>query len=70
MAGAAVQPWRLRGGETVGVADRDGFRAFARPGYVLIATSFELEALGEGARLSTETPVQPTDATAARAFRH
>jgi hypothetical protein len=29
---------------------------------------FELEALGDGTRLSTETRVQPTD-TAARAFR-
>jgi len=49
--------------------DLGGFRAFARPGFVLIATSFGLEALGEGTRLSTETRVQPTDAAAARAFR-
>ncbi|MGH2991074.1 MAG: hypothetical protein ACRDMA_14690 [Solirubrobacterales bacterium] len=49
--------------------DLDGFRAFARPGFVRIATSFELEALGEGTRLSTETRVQPTDAAAACAFR-
>jgi hypothetical protein len=69
VAGAAGQPWRLRGGETGEVIDLDGFRAFARPGFVLIATSFELEALGEGTRLSTETRVQPTDAAAARAFR-
>lgn len=69
VAGAAGQPWRLRGGETADVADLDGFRAFARPGFVLIATSFELEALGDGTRLSTETRVQPTDAAAARAFR-
>jgi hypothetical protein len=69
VAGAAAQPWRLRGGETDDVVDLDGFRAFARPGFVLIATSFELEALGGGTRLSTETRVQPTDAAAARAFR-
>jgi hypothetical protein len=69
VAGAAGRPWRLRGGETADVADRDGFRAFTRPGYVMIATSFELEALGDGTRLSTETRVQPTDAEAARAFR-
>jgi hypothetical protein len=70
VAGAAGQPWRLRGGErTADVVDRDGFRAFARPGFVLIATSFELEALGDGTRLCTETRVQPTDAAAARAFR-
>jgi hypothetical protein len=69
VAGAAAQPWRLRAGETPDVAGLDGFRAFARPGFVLIATSFELEALGDGTRLSTETRVQPTDAAAARAFR-
>lgn len=69
VAGAAGQPWRLRGGETADVIDIDGFRAFARPGFVLIATSFELEALGDGTRLSTETRVQPTDPAAARAFR-
>jgi hypothetical protein len=69
VAGAAGQPWRLRGGATANVVDLDGFRAFARPGFVMIATSFELEALGDGTRLSTETRVQPTDAAAARAFR-
>jgi hypothetical protein len=69
VAGAAGQPWRLRGGKTADVVDLDGLRAFARRGFVLIATSFELEALGDGTRLSTETRVQPTDATAARAFR-
>ncbi len=69
VAGAAGQPWRLRGGTTADVVDLDGFRAFARPGFVLIATSFELEALGEGTRLSTETRVQPTDPATARAFR-
>jgi hypothetical protein len=69
VAGAARQPWRLRGGEIVDVVDLDGLRAFARPGFVLIATSFELEALGERTRVSTETRVQATDAAAARAFR-
>jgi hypothetical protein len=69
VAGAATQSWRLRGGETADVVDLDGFRAFARPGFILIATSFELEALGDGTRLSSETRVQPTDAAAARAFR-
>jgi hypothetical protein len=69
VAGAAGQPWRLRGGETANVDDLDGFRAFARPGFVLIATSFEIEALGDRTTLSTETRVQPTDAAAARAFR-
>ena len=69
VAGNAAQPWRPRGGANVDVVDLDGLRAFARRGFVLIATSFELEALGNGTRLSTETRVQPTDAAAARAFR-
>ncbi|MBJ7604038.1 MAG: hypothetical protein JF888_12725 [Candidatus Dormibacteraeota bacterium] len=69
VAGAAGQPWRLAGGETADVVDLAGFRAFRRPGFVLMATSFELEAVSEGTRLTTETRVQPTDATAARAFR-
>jgi hypothetical protein len=69
VAGAATQSWRLRGGETADVVDLDGFRAFARRGFILIATSFELEELGDGTRLSSETRVQPTDAAAARAFR-
>jgi hypothetical protein len=70
VAGNAGQPWRLRGGEIeVDVVDLDEFRAFARPGFVLIATSFELEVLGDGTRLSSETRVQPTDPAAARAFR-
>ena len=69
VAGTAGQPWRLRGEESVDVVDLDGLRAFARPGFVRLATSFELEAIGDGTRLSTETRVQPTDAAAARAFR-
>jgi hypothetical protein len=69
VAGAATQSWRLRGGETADVVDLDGFRAFARPRFILIATSFELQELGDGTRLSSETRVQPTDAAAARAFR-
>jgi hypothetical protein len=47
----------------------DGLRVFVRPEFVLMTTSFELEPLGDGTRLSTETRVQPTDAAAARAFR-
>ncbi len=69
VVGAAGQPWRLTGGETADVVDLEGFQRFRRPGFVLMATSFELEAVGEGTRLSTETRVQPTDATTASAFR-
>ncbi len=69
VAGAAGQPWRLRSGETADVTDRAGFLAFARPGFVLMATSFELEVVGDGTRLSTETRVRATDAATARRFR-
>jgi hypothetical protein len=69
VTGNAGQPWRLRGEESAEIGDLDGLRAFARRGFVLTVTSFELEPLGDSTRLSTETRVQPTDAAAARAFR-
>ncbi len=69
IAGSAEQPWKLRGDSAVPVNDRDGFRAFNDPGYVLIATSFECEPEANGTRFYTETRVQPTDNDAARKFR-
>ena len=69
IAGAAGQPWRLRGGERSDVHNLQGFRTFARPGFVLMATSFELQVENGGTCLSTETRVQPTDPRAGRAFR-
>jgi hypothetical protein len=69
VAGAAGQPWRVRGGEIVDVGDLAGFKDFERPGFVVMATSFEIEPLRDGTRLSTETRVEPTDDAAARAFR-
>jgi hypothetical protein len=68
-AGAAIQPWRLVRGQVADVRDLAGFRAFHQPGFVLAAISFELEPVGGGTRLATETRVQPTDDAAARAFR-
>jgi hypothetical protein len=68
VAGAAMQPWRLVQGEMAEVRDLAGFRAFDRPGFVRAAVSFELEPRDRGTRLSTETRVQPTDMSAARAF--
>lgn len=68
IAGTAIQPWRLVGGQVADVRDAAGFRAFHEPGFVLAAISFELEPVDGGTRLSTETRVQPTDSTAARAF--
>jgi hypothetical protein len=69
VVGVASQPWRLRGGEVADVVDLAGFRDFDEPGFVLIATSFELGPVAGGTRLATETRVQPTDARTARAFR-
>ncbi len=69
VVGAVGQPWRLQGGEKFDFVDLEGFRTFVRPGFVRMATSFEIDALGDRLRLSTETRVQPTDAAAAGAFR-
>jgi hypothetical protein len=71
---AAGQPWKPRGGKRVPLPDGDAeVSEFARPGFVLMATSFALEPLGGHGggrtRLTTETRVQPTDAGAARTFR-
>lgn len=68
IAGTAIQPWRLVHGEVRDVHDAAGLQSFSRPGFVLAAISFELEAVDHGTRLATETRVQPTDPTAARAF--
>ena len=68
VAAAIGQPWRLFGGDSLAVTDAAGFAEFARPGYVRMAMSFELEPAGAGIRLRTETRVHPTDAGSARAF--
>ncbi len=69
VAGAAIQPWRLVRGKVADVRDLAGFHAFNQPGFVLAVISFELEPVGDGTRLATETRVQPTDQAAGRAFR-
>lgn len=68
VVGAAMQPWRLVGGQVADVVDAAGFRAFDRPGFVLAVLSLELEPIAGRTRLSTETRVRPTDRQAARAF--
>jgi len=69
VAGGAGQPWKPRGGRQVHVRDIAELAAFAEPGYVLMAVSFELQPAGAGrTRLVTETRVQPTDRRAALAF--
>jgi hypothetical protein len=70
VVGGIGQPWKLRGGDDVAVDPSAGLAGFARPGFVLMGASFEVEHVGPGrTRLLTETRVQPTDAAAARAFR-
>jgi hypothetical protein len=70
IVGGVGQPWKPRGGPHVPTSDAAALARFDRPGFVLMAASFELEPLGGGrTRLRTETRVQPTDAGAARAFR-
>ena len=68
IAGTAIQPWLLVTGQVADVRDADGFRAFNEHGFVLAAISFELEDKDHGTVLATETRVQPTDPSAARAF--
>jgi hypothetical protein len=68
VAGGIGRPWRLNGGESAAFTGADEFAAFAEPGWVRMALSFELAPEGAGTRLRTETRVAPTDAGAARAF--
>jgi hypothetical protein len=60
--------WLPTGGEDAGVKDRDGFVAFAEPGFVKSAIDLELLAHGSGTRLVTRTCNRPTDDGAARRF--
>jgi hypothetical protein len=69
VAGLVGRPWRPRGDAPSPPADADAWRAYAEPGTVRMALAFWAEPHGEGARLSTETRVAATDATARRAFR-
>ncbi len=47
----------------------DELAAFDEPGYAVTAWNFVLETEGEGTRLTTETRIRCTDATAERRFR-
>jgi hypothetical protein len=62
--GGIGRPWSLRGGLRT-VSDAAAFRAFDEPGWARMALNFHV---ADG-RLSTETRVWLTDATARRLFR-
>jgi hypothetical protein len=68
LAGAAGQPWRLGGGESFSPRTLRELREFGEPGFVKIALTFEVADSGVGVSVSTETRVEPTDTSAARAF--
>ena len=60
-----VRPWRVCGALGPSVAELgDGVRAFAQPGWAVVALDFR----AEGGRLVTETRVRCTDARARRRF--
>jgi hypothetical protein len=63
VAGGAMQPWKLTGGDDPPVLDAAQLRAFAQPGWVKAALDFVLEPDGDGTRVSTETRVRATDAS-------
>lgn len=61
IAGGAMQPWKLSGGDEPPILDAEDLRAFAEPGWVKTGVDFMLEPHAGGTRLSTETRVTATD---------
>jgi len=61
VAGGAMQPWKLTGGEEPPILDAAELRAFAEPGWVKTAVDFVLQPHGTGTRLTTETRITATD---------
>jgi hypothetical protein len=61
VAGGAMQPWKLTGGDEPPALDAAQLRAFEQPGWVKAAFDFVLEPDGDGTRVSTETRVSATD---------
>lgn len=62
VAGGAMQPWKLTGGDDPPQLDAAQLRDFTKPGWVKAAFDFVLEPDGDGTRVSTETRVTATDA--------
>jgi hypothetical protein len=69
VAGGAMQPWKLTGGDDPPVLDADGLRAFGEPGWVKTGIDFVLEAHGGGTRLTTETRITATDPRTRAVFK-
>jgi hypothetical protein len=65
--GGVLAPWRPRGGH-LPVGSPAEFQAFATPGWVRVATAFTVEPEGTGSRVTTETRIAATDASARRRF--
>ena len=66
--GYVGRPWKLAGGAPLDVGSAEGWQHFAAPGFVKAAMSFRAEPAGEGALLTTETRVLPTDDASRRRF--
>jgi hypothetical protein len=68
VVGIVDQAWKVDGGETVPIRGAEDFLAFAEPGFIKAAMSFELAEQGGGTHLRTETRVQATDRSTRRKF--
>jgi len=64
--GAVGRFWKLGGG--IRRIAPEQFPAFAEPGFAKVAFNLHAQPTATGARLSTETRIQATDAAARRAF--
>jgi hypothetical protein len=68
-AGVVGRFWRLADSEPAPVRTREGFVAFAEPGYAKAAMAFLVRPEGGGTRVVTETRITGTSPEAVRAFR-
>jgi hypothetical protein len=68
-AGVVGRFWRLADSEPAPVRTREGFVAFAEPGYAKAAMAFLVRPERGGTRVVTETRIAGTSPEAVRAFR-
>ncbi len=68
VCGGIGQMFKLRGGDAPAIRDAREFVAFEEPGYAKVVMNFSLEAVGSGARLTTETRILTTDGASRRRF--
>jgi hypothetical protein len=66
--GIVDQAWKVDGGQTAAIRGRGDFLAFAVPGFIKAAMSFELAEQAGGTHVRTETRVQATDRSTRRKF--